>query len=269
MRPMIGMKETKQLVLYCLSFQTSLFDERRSDGYVTYPFLYHRLPLKRASIRNAVSQMAKSGEINKLVSNQQTLINLSALGRKQLQEWAPALFPKSKAGAGFTLVLFLSSQVLKKSDLPLKKEEIRHLRDRLTRLGFVKLQRGVYCGFKDLIKEAEKIILRSGLSNYVFLISFEETQLFKAHDLSYKLLKLQYHAWSWHKFISRLNLLLKRMEPGKGLKIKANQEIKEVIKESFLRLKKMPNIPKNLVPPSWSTAGLKEKLKKLSDGLSE
>jgi len=266
---MTGLKETKQLVLYCLSFETSLFGEKKSDGYVPYLFLYRRLSLKPASIRNAVAQMTRSGEINKLISNRQTLIGLSALGRKQLQQWTPALFPTAKAGSGFILVLFLAPAVLRQSQLPARTEAIRNFRDKLKGLGFIKLQRGVYCGWKALTQETERIILKSGLSSYLLLIPFEETRLFKAHDLSYKLLKLQYLTWSCQELINQLNPLLKIIQPGKAMKIKANSTVKEVIKESFVRLKKLPNLPKNLTPPGWSISDLKTKLKKVSDAIAD
>jgi len=269
MRLMTGLKETKQLVLYCLSFETNLFGERKSDGYVPYLFLYRRLPLKPASIRNAVAQMTRSGEINKLISNRQTLISLSALGRKQLQQWTPALFPTAKAGSGFILALFLAPTVLRQSQLPARTEAIRNLRGRLQSLGFIKLQRGVYCGWKDLAQRTERIILKSGLSSYLLLIPFEETRLFKAHDLSYKLLKLQYLTWSCQELINQLNPLLKIIQPGKAMKIKANSAVKQVIKESFIRLKKLPNLPKNLTPPGWSITDLKTKLKRVSDAIAD
>src|SRR4030042_6449295 len=170
-------REIKQLILFILSLQTSIFAERQSNGYLSYTFLYKRVPLRPASIRNAVCQLVRSGEVNKIVSNKQPLLSLSALGRKRLSKLLPVLFPVGQTKFGFLLALFIKAEKLGKAEKVDNKT--RYIRQYLVKLGFVKLQKGIYCGWQSLGREAEASIMKYGLTQRVLLIPFQEAKLFR------------------------------------------------------------------------------------------
>ena len=279
---MKSIRETKQLVLFCLSLQTTIFGEHAGDSYTPYKFLYDRLPLRPASIRNALSALIRNGQVNKLVTkssflqkkqelskikkiNRQPVVNLSVSGKKQLQSFLPVLFSNKRTKFGFLLIVFLAKS--KDSKFELKKAVQRKARQSLQQLGFVKLQRGVYCGWHGLLSKAESVIMEYELVNQTLLLPFEKTPFFKQNELSYKLLGLQQVSFSCLKLINRIHQLLGIVERKKELQDKDNQAIKQAVKESFFILKKLPALPKSLTPPDWPVIALKVSLKQLSDSI--
>jgi len=262
---MNSFREIKQLILFTLSLPTSIFGEHHSNGYVSYTFLYNRLPLRRASVRNAVCQLVKSGEVNKIVSNQQPLLALSALGRKRLYQLMPALFPVGQSKFGFLLALFLGKAG--KAEVEKVDKKARYVRQYLTQLGFIKIQRGVYCGWQALSHEAEAMIMKHGLAHQVLLIPFQEALFFKASEISYKLLKFQDLSVGCLKLVNQINKLLRENKEQKSLSGKANSMVRSVWQQGFWWLKKMPALPRSLVPPHWPVEELKTKLKLLSESL--
>lgn len=270
MRHMRSLRGTKQLVLFGLSLASRVFDERAGNGFVPYAFLYQRLPLRQASIRNAISQMVRSGEVSKLMASRgnfshQALVSLSTLGREQLRRFLPALFPVGKSQFGFLLAVFTSPE----KHVPAKKKRLRQARLGLRNLGFIKLKKGVYCACKGLSSESEKLIIRLGLTQEILLIPFEGASFFKANELSSKVLKLQDSVVVSLKLIKEIQKLLTLFLVKKRLKDEDNHRVGVLIKDTFVALKRTPALPRALAPTSWPVEELKKQLKSLSDAMKK
>lgn len=264
------MKLTKQMILFILSLKTSLFEDNKSDGYLPYNILYNLLPFSQGAIRCAIFQLANDGLVNKILSRgnekktrKRPLVNLSVLGKKKLENYLPALFLPRPAKFGFLLALFLNSNNQK------SKNKLRRLRRELKTLGFVKLQRGVYCGWQSLAKTAEEKILKANLGREIILIPFEKALAYKTYEISYNLLGLEQITQASLEISSQIDQLLKYLKSGKRLQYKRKKQIKMVVKETFLLMRKLPNLPKTLIPPNWPVLELKKGFKELIDRVEQ
>lgn len=265
---MKSLRKTKGLSLFVLSLPTTIFGERHDDGYVPYNFLYRRLLLRKASIRYAISQLVKTGEVNKIrrkslpYGPSRPLVALSTLGRKRLRELLPGLFPAGKSKFGFLLAVF--SQVSSRES---NQPALRKLRQALQELGFVQIARGIYGGWQDLSEEAEKQVMRLHLSQEVWLIPFEKATFFKPHELSYKLLRLEEQTQTCLKLINDMQRLLKGLQSKKELSEKEKRTAQESLEQVFFQLRRLPALPKSLAPANWPVAELKITLKLLSEAI--
>lgn len=275
-------KETKQLVLFCLGLRTSLFGHNNNNSYVSYKFLYNCLPIRRAAIRNAVFELGRSGEINKIVSNKQSLASLSSLGKQKLLLLLPTLNFAKQVKPNFLLAVQLAgdsrinnpqnnktAESFSKAEGETLKKIFRQTINELKKLGFIKLKGGVYLGLNILVKKAEAVVLGRGMAQKILLIPFEKAVFFKAEELSYKLLGFNQKALPCLEVISRAERALKERKHIKDLSFKDNSQVKTIISDGFFALKKLPFAPKSLVLPDWPLETLKSKLKELSDKISE
>lgn len=221
-------------------------------GVTNSPYLYLKYSkVKKHSIANAVSDLLKTGYLEKKVkSDGQVVYRITSPGRiKIIYDIPLARFTSKKWDGVWRLVSF---------DVPEKKSGVRaSLRRKLRELGFGMLQESLWVTPHDLGEKLEQFLEEENLKD--FTIVWEGKRVFGENekDLARKVWKLDDLHGKYLDFISKYELL-----EGKGEILKRYKEWEE---EYFSLLAADPGLPRELLPDDWLFERACQLFKKLKD----
>jgi len=199
-----------------------------SEGFEYYPykFLYARLlNYKSSSIRDAVLQLAASGEIDKITRNKTVLFRLTAQGRSRLlyffpisvgqkkvwdRIWRIAVIKarktiklgKARAGSTSEVTQSGSSEVEQARDF-------RKLRQTLRTLSFRKLSRGVYITPLPISAQLKNFLLEEKISVKIAVIESRRLLLGDDKQLAKQVWSLNSLLKEYQNLINQAIVLLK------------------------------------------------------------
>lgn len=264
------MKTLKRKILLSLSLPIDFFQQSEGFAYLPYNFLYFLLAdYHRGSIRDALNQLAESGEVDKIVRDQQSLrgqgsfrdqqslrgqrpsrnqrpfFRLTGLGRQQLLGFFPiALGQKRVWDRRWRLVIINHQR-------PPSQSQWRQALKKIKSLGFQQLTRGVYLTPLPVSQILQDFFLERNLLGKLFFI---ESRRFLAGDDQ----KLAKNVWKWEEIeknyqslIRESRRVLKKLKIDKELEDEAKKEIAELFDNYFFLLAADPGLPKRVLPTDW------------------
>lgn len=231
------MKVLKKKILLTLSLPVDFFKKGESSIYQPYRFLYFLLPnFRRGSIRDAVGQLNRSGELDKIVRNNVPYFRLTGAGRERLFSFFPISLGQSRVWDRRWRIVIGTP---------------RKVRRKLRELGFRKLARGVYITPMPVSGQLRSFLLQENLLGEVTVI---ESRRFLAGDdknLAKKIWELEELVKEYGDFIKKCKSLLKKMKSEKRLKNRDKNEVVELFNSYFFLLSSDPGLPKKVLPSDW------------------
>ncbi len=260
------MKLLKRLILFSLACELDFLNKSEGFEYKQYIFFYkHLSSYGQSSIRDAVLQLVKSGEIDKIVRNKTPFFRLTSQGRERLLTFFPMSLGQRKVWDRVWRIAILNS------DLQSEKisQKVRKLRRGLRSLGFKKLSRGVYISPLPINDKLREFLLEEKLTALVTVI--ESRNLLIGDDK-----QLAYHIWQLDKLEKKYNDLVKTIENflGQIKKTKKrtglnNKKLSLIINNFFNILEGDPGLPKKLLLDDWPADKAKEKFLFLMEKLKQ
>ena len=231
------MKILKRKILLTLSLPIDFFKQKEGFDYKPYSFVYFLLSdYQKGSIRDAIHQLVRSGEVDKIIRDRQPLFRLTAIGRERLLSFFPIAVGQKKVwDRRWRLVV---------TSLPLIKQKLR-------KLGFKRLARAVYLTPMPVSNKLQDFFLDKNLLGKVF---FCETRRILAGDdqnLAKNVWKLEQISQNYQIFIKECGRLLKRIKGEKGLEIEEEKQVALLFNHYFLLLSDDPGLPKKLLMSDW------------------
>lgn len=190
---------------------------------------------QRQSRLVTVSRLLKTGDIEKIIKNNQPYFRLTGQGKGKLIRDFPILaLQKKKWDKRWTLVAF---------DIPEKQRRIREiLVQKLLDLGFGMLQRSVYISPYDLSEDLREFLVNQKLAKQTFVA---RTQRLLAGDER----KLAIKIWKLKKLNKEYQKIIKELEK-KG---KRGRRLKRNLKARYLEiLVRDPCLPAELLLKNWA-----------------
>lgn len=230
---------TTDKLLLALSFVGDLYVEgfSRSKGFGWNRGYLESLQVKNSTFRKTVWEFLKTGEIEKSVDVKgRPCLKLRSPGRERIERIFPLYKLSSKPWDGkWRIVVF---------DIAEKERSLRNfLRDKLTSLGFGKLQESVYVTPLDVLFDLKEFLKEYDL--YGKAIVFEAKELFSVDPEV-----IANYVWRLDEINEEYRRLL-----DKAGEIKKNgegkTEIKELKEKLFELLLKDPILPKEFLPKDW------------------
>ena len=279
------MKILKRKILFCLASEIDFF--KVSEGFVYYPysFLYSRLMIsphqntvrcgartqtqnfsvprkdskgyflsfktrcfKKSSVRDAVLQLARGGEVDKIIRNNVPFFRLTSRGREKLLSFFPQSIGQKKVWDRIWRLAIINSKFKKKKE---KSEELRRLRRALEKLGFKKLSRGVYLTPLPISAQLKHLLLGEDFSAKIAVIESRKLLLGDDEQLAKEIWPLDYLLESYQNLITRQKKLLKKLKREKRLTNQDKEQFSLILNDYFSLLEKDPGLPKKLLPPDW------------------
>ena len=276
------MKLLKRKILFTLASEIDFFKINEGFEYYPYKFLYARLlNYKSSSIRDAVLQLAASGEIDKITRNKTVLFRLTAQGRSRLlyffpisvgqkkvwdRIWRIAVIKarktiklgKARAGSTSEVTQSGSSEVEQARDF-------RKLRQTLRTLSFRKLSRGVYITPLPISAQLKNFLLEEKISVKIAVIESRRLLLGDDKQLAKQVWSLNSLLKEYQNLINQAIVLLKYIKGQKSLTSKAKKQFSLILDSYFSLLGKDPGLPVKLLPIDWPFDLVKETFLRLAD----
>lgn len=258
------MKLLKRKILFALACGKDFFF-KKDFSYHSYGYLYPRLsPFKRSSVRDACLQLVETGEIDRIMRNNQVIFRLTAQGRAQLLEFFPQITRFKKSWDIVWRIAIISSYMRKKSLNKTDKMGFIKLRKELSRLGFRPISRGVYLSPLITANELKDYILQNKLSRQVLLLESKKLLVGDNAMLGYQLWGLEKLHEEYTKFITRAASLLRQTKSKKALQDQEKIEFFQIMDQFFCLLLRDPALPSKLTGSDWPLLEAKDLFFKLS-----
>lgn len=238
------MKTLKKKILLSLSLPTDFLSQSAAYGYKPYRYFYFLLSFKPSSIRDAIGQLVKSGEVDKIQRNRASYFRLTSLGRERLKSFFP--LANRKAWNGDWQMVICPREGGK-----------------LVKMGFQRLTRGVYlspCPFPDYL------LLQKSLSKAVFIKKCRFLAP-EPREIALKIWHLDDLAQKQHHFINQCQQLLKKITEEKRLKNQDKMKVVALFDNYFSLLSSDPGLPKSLLPDDFPSDMTRKIFLKIFDRL--
>ena len=256
------MKTLKKQILLTFSLPIDFFDQTEGFVYLPYSFLYLLLTdYQRSSIRDAVNQLAESGEVDKIISDQrqqrpphrragqqqrqQSFFRLTGLGRQRLLGFFPISLGQRRVWDRRWRLVVINSQ------RPPSQNQWRQTRKKMKKLGFRRLTKAVYLTPLAVSQILQDFFMEKNLLGRLFFI---ESRRFLAGDDQ----KLAKNVWKWEEtsqnyqnLIRESQGLLKKLKNEKKLGNEAKKELPRLLKNYYFLLSSDPGLPKKVLPADW------------------
>lgn len=220
----------------------------RGHGFTGGRSLVEALNVKNSTFRGEIYRFLKTGDIEKIVTEDgKPGYKLTAPGFEKLARIFP-LFRLSRKtwDKKWRVVIF---------DIQEKEKAVRDsLRQKLTSLGFGKLQESVYVSPLKILEDLNEFLKNNGLSGRV--MTFEAEQI-NASD--HRL--VANYVWRLDKLNNEYRQLLEKAEDGDLNKDRENRL--KLKKEYFELLLRDPILPKELLPKDWFGNKVREVIMKM------
>lgn len=203
---------------------------------------------KKESIYNAVSQMLKTGYLEKVVKNGKPYLRISNRGFQGWQRDFSFLAMRDTPWDGkWRLVIF---------DLPEERKIRREaLRRKLYELGFGQLQKSIYISPFDFVQDMAEFLERQHLLGYAFVLTAK-------HELMGSAKKLANRVWKLDKINKEYTKIMEGLEKLKAVKRKDKWQ--SHLRKLFFYLSDLltrdPFLPKELLPEDWLGEKVRVKL---------
>lgn len=235
------MRALKRKILFTLTLPVDFFKISEGFLYRPYHFIYHFLPsFQRGSIRDAIGQLVKSQDVDKIVRNHVPNFRLTGMGRERLLSFFPISFGQSRVWD-------------RRWRLAIIKEKLRgrRLRRKLRGWGFKKLARGVYLTPMPVSEKLKNYLLEEKLLGKVTVV--ESRRLLGGDDknLAKNIWQLEELVGKYHDFINQCQKLLKRTMEKKRLVNREKIEVVKLLDDYFFLLSDDPGLPKKVLPVDW------------------
>jgi len=232
------MRILKKKILLALSLPVDFFKGKESFSYYPYSFLYFLIKFKKGSVRDAIGQLVKSGEVDKIIRNNMSYFRLTGVGRERLL----SLFPIS-VGQG---------QVWdQRWRIIIKNVKCQMSNVKLKEFGFKKLARGVYITPMPISEELKSYLLEENLLGGVVIVESRGLLTIDNKDLAKKIWNLEELAKRYNDFIKQCKRLLKRVVTKKRLKDREENEVVKLFDSYFFLLFGDPGLPKKVLLDDW------------------
>jgi len=218
----------------------------------TSPYLYLKYGnVKSRSIANEVSDLLKTGYLEKKIKNGEVVYRVTSWGKLKIIYDIPlARFTGKKWDGIWRLVSF---------DIPEKKAKLRAwLRDKLRELGFGMLQESLWIIPHDLGEAFEEFLEHENLKEYTIVWEGKRMLGEDEKELARRVWKLDELHGRYLDFISKWEEI---SENKKEVKDKS-QEWEE---DYFSLLASDPGLPKELLPDDWLFERSRQLYKKLKE----
>ena len=227
------MKILKRKILLALSLPVDFFKKGEGFIYQPYNFLYFLLRFQQGSIRDAIGQLTKSGEVGKIIRNNILYFRLTGVGRERLLSFFPISLGQSRVWDGKWKIFIGAPRAL------------------VTEFGLRSLAKGVYMTPMPVSSQVKDCLLRKNLLGKVIVIESRRILAGDNRHLAQKLWKLENLAKEYRSFISQCRRLLKRIKGQKGLKDRYKIKVVELFDEYFSLLSDDPGLPKKVLADDW------------------
>ena len=243
------MKLLKRKIIFCLASEIDFFKLNEGFAYYPYSFLYPRLfQFKKSSVRDAILQLVRSGEVDKIIRNNVPFFRLTSRGREKLLSFFPQSLGQKKVWDRIWRLVIINSKFKKQKE---KLGKLRKLRLALKSLGFKKLNRGVYLTPLPISAQLKHLLLGEDFSAKIAVIESRRLLLGDDEQLAKEIWSLDQVLVNYQNLITRQKKLLRKLKDKKRL---TNQEEKQfflILNDYFSLLEKDPGLPKKLLPPDW------------------
>ena len=231
------MKILKRKILLALSLPVDFFKRKEGFSYQPYSYFYFLLQFKQSSIRTAIGQLVKSGEIDKISRNNVPYFRLTGVGRARLLSFFPIALGQSRVWDG-------RWRIIVNVDRKIKEPKLREF-------GFKRLARGVFITPLPVSTQIKDFLLDKNLLGKVILL---ETRRFLAPDdekIAKKHWQLEGLVIKYAIFVKQCRRLLKRINRQKRLENRDKKEVVDLFDAYFLLLSHDPGLPKKLLADDW------------------
>jgi DNA-binding transcriptional regulator PaaX len=260
------MKLLKRKIIFSLASEIDFFKLNEGFSYYSYSFLYGRLiNFRHSSIRDAILQLVKTGEVDKIVRNNFSFFRLTARGRERLLSFFPMSLGQKKVWDKiWRLVIFPTQpRFTQPRGCPFV-DNLRRLRRTVRQLGFKKLSRGVYLTPLPVSAKLRELLLEKDFSANIAVIESRRLILGDDKQLAKQIWPLDDLLKKYQNLINRMRVLLRRLKKQKRLTQEGKKQFLLIFNFFFTLLEKDPGLPRKLLASDWPADFAKELFFKLS-----
>lgn len=238
------MKVFKRKILLGLSLPVDFFQQREGFEYSPYSFLYSLLKdYRQGSIRDAIAQLSRSGEVDKIIRNNVPYFRLTSMGRERLLSFFPISLGQKRVWDHRWRIVVGSS---------------RKIRLKLRELGFKKLARGVYLTPMPISEPLRAFLLAENLLGKVTVIESRRLLAGDDKNLAKEIWQLEKLVKKYHFFIKECKSLLKKVRNKKRLEVQEKNEVVKLFNDYFFLLSTDPGLPKRVLSSDWPADAARE-----------
>jgi len=240
----------KVLISLALLGDAALIAYVKGQGSYRKGSIFDFLDVKKSTLRPAVYQALKTGEIEKVIKDGEPYFKITSQGRKYLKRLFP-IYKLVESGwdGKWRVVIF---------DIAEQEREVRDtIRPKLLSLGFGKLQKSVYISPLDVLADLKEYL--KNLNLYGKVVVFEAKEVFTKDQRV-----VAKYVWNLGKLNERYLRIINKIYSRQEYDEKEWKHQKEEIKKEFFAvLLDDPILPKELLPEDWCGNTAKELITKL------
>lgn len=231
------MKILKRKLLLSLSIPIDFFKTGEGYQYKPYKFLYFLLQSFRlGSVRDAIGQLIKSGEADKIVRNNVPFFRLTGAGRERLLSFFPIFTGQSRVWDKKWRIVIGAP---------------RSLRLKLKDVGLKKLSSGVFITPLPVSDKIKNCLLEENLLGKVTVIESRKILSGDDKNLAKEIWKLERSVKEYLDFIKQCRSLLRKINVEKRLIRQDRKMVVDLFNSYFSLLSNDPGLPKKVLPDDW------------------
>lgn len=240
------MLRKKDYLLLFLAAAADLIAEGYDRYHHPYKYIFNDFPWKKRSVFNTVYNSLKTGDIEKVIKNDEVYLRITGRGRDYLQRDFPITkWQNQEWDERWRIVIF---------DIPEKEKKARdRLREKLRELGFGMIQESVWLTPYNVAKDIRDFLVAQGLSENAYVLVCERLYVGDEKELADAI---------WH--LEEINEKYENwLEKVKELKTKDKKSAQELKMEYLDILANDPHLPEELLPDDWLAKKAKRVYRKL------
>lgn len=264
------MKLLKRLILFTLASEQDFFVKSDGYGYCAYGYLYSRLlSYHESSIRDAVLQLVRSQDIDKIVRNAVPLFRLTARGRDRLLSFYIISIGQKKVWDGIWRIALLEPAAISHQSSAINHQpskdlnELRKLKRGLMKMGFKQFSRGIYLSALPISAKLREYLLGIKAGTQITVIESRRILVGDNRQLAERFWQLNLLDEAYRNLISQINDLLIKIKIKKVLDNQVKKDLSAIYQNYFNLLEKDPGLPKKLLHTDWPLDLAKESFLKL------
>lgn len=258
------MKLLKRKILFVLASEFNFFKPTEIFNYYPYSFLYWRLNNYRpSSIRGAILELNRAGEVDKIIRNKTSLSRITSRGRDRLLSFFPISIGQKRVWDRRWRIAIVKARPLHKA---LNSKLVRKLRRGLKKLGFKKLSRGIYLTPLPVTRELKDFLFQANLTPQLSAV-IESRNLVVGDNqrLARQIWPLDSLSQNYLQLITKMKRLLMILKKKKVLSNKEKTSFSLILNNFFSLLEADPGLPKKLLPADWPLNSAYERFLQLAE----